>query len=1318
MNFFTIRQRTLKNGVIEVYPDFHVSERKEKDFMVRGHDFYAVWNEATGMWSQKENDVSLIVDNELRKYVAGLGVNSDDRIVVRTMDSFSSKSWKEYRDYAKSIPDNFVQLDEKLTFDGQEIKRTDYVSHKLPYALVDGDYSAWDELIGELYSPEEREKIEWAIGAVVSGDSRKIQKFLVFYGSPGTGKGTVMEIIAKLFEGYLTTFSAQELTSKGNTFATDAFRNNPLVGIQQDGDLSHIEDNTRLNSIVSHELMLMHEKYKASYMARVNCFLFLGSNKPVKITDAQSGLIRRLIDVYPAHTEESPIPGERYQELMSRIEFEKGAIAKHCLDVYQKLGRHRYSGYKPTNMMYKTDVFFNFVEDSYKFFKDNTDGISANTAYERYIQYCDKSGITRRPIYQFREELKNYFSTFKNVGRDAEGKQVRSWYTGFKEDKFVQTDLKPKIQKKAESWLVLDKKESLLDILLADQKAQYANTDGTPTAKWDNVTTTLHDIDTSKTHYVMTPAKLIGIDFDLKNEKGEKDAKLNLEAASKWKPTYAEFSNGGQGIHLEYWYDGDETKLGRIFSEGIEIKVNTGKQSLRRRVSLCNDIPVAHISGGLPLKEEKVIDWDGVVTERGIIKTIEAALRKEHHGATKPEIDFIFKILEDAYASGVTYDVTKMRRRVTAFAQKSTHNKDYCLKKCVGMKWRSEDSKQKIEEDQLRASGMDEDAVEDILTQRQASTSEEETPFTFFDIEVKPNVLLVVWKLAGEGQPFHRMWDPTPAELEQLFKMRLAGYNCRKYDNHILYGRYTGDSIPEVYERNVRIIDRHDKDAMFAQAYGVSALDIFDMCSKKQSLKKWEIELGIHHQEHEFPWDQPITEDQKELLAQYCENDVAATEAVFNARQADWTARKILASLSGLTVNETTNQHTTRIIFGGNKNPQGEFNYRNMGDESQIAERYHQINPMDSPFGAVDPSHCCFTKDGKPVFPGYSYEGGKSIYREEEVGEGGYVYAEPGIYRNVALLDIASMHPSSIVAENLFGDQYTERFRQILQARILIKHGEFDKARHILDGKLAPFLDDEGSAKDLAQALKIAINSVYGLTSAKFTNPFRDIRNVDNIVAKRGALFMVNLKHEVQKRGFIVAHIKTDSIKIPDATPDIIQFVMDYGRMYGYNFEHEATYDRMCLVNDAVYIARYSDGDENGKHKGQWTATGAQFQQPYIFKTLFSHEPITFDDLCETKSVTSGALYLDFGTEEEPKYSFVGRVGQFCPMRQGGGRLVREKDGKYYAATGTKGYFWQQSELVRGTAMEEDIDRSYYNRLVDEAVKAIGKYGDAEGFMA
>lgn len=377
------------------------------------------------------------------------------------------------------------------------------------------------------------------------------------------------------------------------------------------------------------------------------------------------------------------------------------------------------------------------------------------------------------------------------------------------------------------------------------------------------------------------------------------------------------------------------------------------------------------------------------------------------------------------------------------------------------------------------------------------------------------------------------------------------------------------------------------------------------------------------------------------------------------------------------------------------------------------------------------------------AFPGYEFVDGKNIYRGTDVGKGGYVYAEPGMYGNIALLDVASMHPHSAINLNAFGE-YTQHFKDLVDARIAIKRKDFDKARKMFGGKLAPYLDDETTAKNLTQALKIAINSVYGLTSANFDNPFRDIRNKNNIIALRGALFMRTLQDEVQKRGFKVAHIKTDSIKIPDATPEIIEFVMDFGRKYGYEFEHEATYDRMCLVNDAVYIAKYDNGE--------WTATGTQFQIPYVFKKLFSKEDILFDDLCETKSVTS-SLYLDMNEnlpdvsslekelnkvlknspgdenlinnlkEEITKghnYRFIGKVGRFCPIKPGcgGGLLMREKDGKYYSATGAKGYRWLEAEIVSSLDRTDDIDEGHFKEMADAAIDTIKKYGDYEWFVS
>ena len=341
-------------------------------------------------------------------------------------------------------------------------------------------------------------------------------------------------------------------------------------------------------------------------------------------------------------------------------------------------------------------------------------------------------------------------------------------------------------------------------------------------------------------------------------------------------------------------------------------------------------------------------------------------------------------------------------------------------------------------------------------------------------------------------------------------------------------------------------------------------------------------------------------------------------------------------------------------------------------------------------------------------FPGYKYDAGKSTYRWFETGEGGYVYAEPGLYHNVAVLDVASMHPNSIIALDSFG-KYTKNFKDILDARVAIKHGDYESARKMLDGKLSPYLEDEKDAKDLSFALKIAINSVYGLTKARHPNKFRDNRNKDNIVAKRGALFMVDLQLAVAEKGYSPIHIKTDSIKIPDADQEIIDFVSEFGEKYGYTFEHENTYDSFCLVNNAVYIAREGD---------KWEAVGAQFQHPYVYKKLFTKEEIIFDDLIESKNVKKGAMYLNATpdidpTDDQASLRFMGKTGTFVPVLEGtpgSGKLLRKSDDKFYAVTGTKGHIWmdasEASELGEGV-----VDYSYFNKLSVKAYDDIEEFG-------
>lgn len=1265
MDFYRVVTTEEKDGSLKIKPDWIVG--RSKDLMTRGGSFYAVWDEETKLWSTDIYDVQRLVDADLDRQAKEAEDKTGVKLQVSHLCNQSSQLWDTFQKHIRNSGYNFHPLDEKLVFANTDLKKEDYASKRLPYSLNPGSHDAWDALIGTLYNEEERAKIEWAIGAVVSGDSKFIQKFLVFYGPPGSGKSTILNIIEKLFEGYTAIFDARELAGNNNSFATSAFKSNPLVAIQHDGDLSRIYDNTKLNSIVSHEKMTVNEKYKAPFEARSNAFLFMGTNVPVKISDAKSGIIRRLIDVVPSGR---TIEHDTYHRLLDQaMVFELGAIAQHCLDRYLQMGKNYYSNYRPTEMMAQTDVFYNFVESQFEMFKEE-DGITLKKAWDLYKQYCAETGIDKfLPQYKFREELKNYFFSYEDRAR-INGQNLRSYYKGFKHLSLLSTEVPIKVG--GEYKIVLEDTASVFDELYPTHPAQYAKEDGTPAHAWAYVDTTLADIDTRKLHYVKVPENHIVVDFDLVDENGNKSLSKNIEAASRWPATYTEVSKSGLGLHLHYLTTEDPKTIANKYDDHIEIKTLLGGGALRRKLTLCNRMTINVISSGLPKKEKPLLTDKSIKSERGLRKLIEQNLRKEIHPGTKPSIDFIRHILDEAYRDGLSYDVSDMKGDILTFALRSTNNREYCMKVVKEMKFSSN-------------------------TPMPEAPTDDDAPLVFFDVEVYKNLLIVCWKQQGVDNVV-RMINPTPEDIEPLFKLKLVGFNNRRYDNHILYARYLGYSNEDLYRWSQRVTSKEQsQDIMFSEAYNLSYTDIYDFSSKKQGLKQFMIDLKIFHVELDIPWDQPVPEDKWKQVEEYCVNDVIATEAVFESRKQDFVARQILASISGLSVNHTTQNHTAKIIFGNDRNPQGAFVYTDLSEQ----------------------------------FDGYKFDFGKSTYRGEEVGEGGYVYAEPGAYENVALLDVASMHPTSIINLNLFGP-YTSKFKDLLDARLAIKRRDYDAAGEMLDGKLRPYLKDKEDAEALSYALKIVINIVYGLTSARFSNPFKDPRNKDNIVAKRGALFMIDLKHAVQERGFTVAHIKTDSIKIPNATQEIIDFVTEFGKKYGYDFEHESTYEKFLLTNKAVYVAKYripavlggtkEDPYNENAWKTKWIAVGAEFQHPYVYKTLFTDESPVFDDFCEPKNVVQGTMYLDFsGTRQVSEMVHVGRTGSFVPVETNGGDLLRVKDGDLFAVTGTKGFKWITRDVAVSRFADDtlEIDMTYFERLVQHAEKELRKYvKDVKQFLS
>lgn len=1287
--------------------------------MIKGRDFYAMYNENNGLWSKDQDDVIKTIDNDIKKFCKE---HKDEDIAYRPQLMVDAESgmidrWNKF--VTKQLRDNYNPLDLKPVFSNSEMKREYYSTHRLNYPLMKMDTPAYDELMDKFYEPEERKKLEWAVGSIIYGDSVWIQKFIVIVGEPGTGKGSFFKILRQLFPGYIATINAKAIGDAKAQFSLEPLRNDPLLAIEDDSNLSKITDNTRLNSLVSHEPMTVNEKFKGQYTMAFHSFVFLGSNADVKITDANSGITRRLIDVT---TSGRKFKFEKYDELMNKIKNELPGIAWKCRDVYIH-NKRKYDDYLPVRALRATNLIYSFMEETLPEI-EKEDGIRFYDLWNMYNRYCDLGGITfKHNRNELRNELRPYFKEYYASYEYEPGKMANGYFKGFRYEKLgifkeqpepVVMEEKPEEDIDIPEWLQFKEQHSKFDDEFADCIAQYTKEDESPLKYWDDVKTTLKDIDTTKLHYMLCPAALICIDLDKKNEKGEKDRLLNQKAAAAFPPTYGEYSKSGAGIHLYYLYDGDVDELSMIYAPDIEIKKLTGKSALRRKLIACNDNDICHIPADfLPTKgDKKMIDTEVLLNEKALRTLIIRAIHKEYHSYTTGNVSFILKKLNESYDTGLSYDVRDLRQSVYTFCCKASNQKKKCLEMFSEMHFCSDDRLEK--------------ETPAVVEEK------EDKPLVFFDFEVFTNVIILCWERDDNDETI--AWvNPTPDDILSLLKYNLAGFNNKGYDNLIALAIIKGYDIDSIYDLSQKIIN-HEPTYGLNDAKGLSYTDVLCFSNKKQSLKKWEIEMGISHVELGLPWDKPVPDELIPKVIRYCKWDVKSTKKLFHYLEDDWIARLVLSELSGLSVNESTNAHTQQYVFGDDRHPQTEFNYPDLSLE----------------------------------FPGYKFYIDevtgkcKSTYNGKEVNEGGKVEATVGVHFNVKTFDVTSMHPSTIIAVNLFGDKYTGRFAELVYTRVDIKHGNEESARSRCGGRIGEIQDKLGiSIKQLNKSLKVPINAVYGQTFSKYKNRFRDERNVDNVVAKRGALFMFNLEQMVKDEGYTIAHIKTDSIKIPNADENIENKILELGKKYGYSFETESEYAIMCLVNESTYIAREKDGT--------WTATGAQFKVPFVFKTLFSHEPLIFDDYCETKSVNKGDIYIDkrhdIDIDKESLYDrlcskakrlktkiasgdnsvkdeyeslqheidilyneieqtheriFVGRVGRFTPMKaeSGAGELVCYRDGKYVSVAGSTGYLWLESEYVKQNGLENAIDISYYRKLADEAVEAIEKYIPFENFIS
>ena len=120
-----------------------------------------------------------------------------------------------------------------------------------------------------------------------------------------------------------------------------------------------------------------------------------------------------------------------------------------------------------------------------------------------------------------------------------------------------------------------------------------------------------------------------------------------------------------------------------------------------------------------------MVSSDVIKSEKGLRNLIERNMRKEIHPGTKPSIDFIYKILEDAYDQGLKYDVSDMKNDIYAFAAHSTNQSEYCVKLVKQMHFKSDNPSDPVS------------TINDKII--------------FYDIEVFPNLFFCISSTRGSS---------------------------------------------------------------------------------------------------------------------------------------------------------------------------------------------------------------------------------------------------------------------------------------------------------------------------------------------------------------------------------------------------------------------------------------------------------------------------------------------------------------------------------------------------------------------------------------
>lgn len=390
----------------------------------------------------------------------------------------------------------------------------------------------------------------------------------------------------------------------------------------------------------------------------------------------------------------------------------------------------------------------------------------------------------------------------------------------------------------------------------------------------------------------------------------------------------------------------------------------------------------------------------------------------------------------------------------------------------------------------------------------------------FYDIEVTAFDSLVVFLNRNKEEVAH-FWnnrdrkttdDPSGFEdIPDLIRDKtLVGYNNYFYDDNILTVMMnSATSMPNfIKATNDKIISGERfsgrKSPLIRSLDTMQQIDV-----SHPSLKQIEGNMGISIVESsvDFNIGRPLTDAEREEMLFYCRHDVAATVDIYNLREKSYfeTKESLLTMMPEDKRTSASRWNTTTLSAN-----------ILLGDTGLVAWEKHEVpakywrNVEDIPSTVWDMweditgSMEAVTGKGRSIKI-------KAYGCTFVFGLGGLHGApdKPLVASNIKLADVGSMYPSLIKMLRALGDA-TDMYDSIRLERLAIKHS--DPVR--------------------AGALKLVLNSVYGLFKSKYSALFNPMASATVCIYGQIALFkLCGMLHDA---GYKIINANTDGVAFVD----------------------------------------------------------------------------------------------------------------------------------------------------------------------------------------